>query len=174
MSSSPTAGSWLTYLPPLVVAADLLCAIVLVSTGRWGVSPVLSGSMDPTFPPGSVVISQQAPISAIRTGDVIIFHPPYATNGALVVHRVIVSNRTAAGLEVITKGDANRAADPWGVVRLRGDRAYRARFDIPLVGYAAVWIHSRTGRAVVLALGGGLLLLAGWSLVRGRRMTAPG
>jgi signal peptidase I len=107
----------------------------------------------------------------VRTGDVIIFHPPNS-GGAMVVHRVVKGQWTAAGLEVVTKGDANRAADPWGVVRLRGDHAYRARFAIPLIGYAAVWIHSRPGRLVVLGLGAVLLLFTGWSLIRSRRTPA--
>jgi hypothetical protein len=59
------------------------------------------------------------------------------------------------------------------VVRLRGDHAYRAWFVIPLVGYAAVWIHSRPERLVMLGLGAVLLLFTGWSLIRTGGLTPP-
>lgn len=67
---------------------------------------VVSGSMEPAIPVGSVVYVRPGNPDAVVEGDVIAF---YGDEG-VVVHRV-VANRTSVG-EFATKGDANQEADP--------------------------------------------------------------
>jgi signal peptidase len=42
---------------------------------------------------------------------------------------------------VVTRGDANAAADPWRA-RLAGGTAWRVTRVVPKVGYAVVWLRS--------------------------------
>jgi signal peptidase I len=131
-----------------------------VLSGRYQVRPVLSGSMRPGLPVGGVVITKRVPISSLHVRDVVVFHRPDRPQ-ELVVHRIVSLTLGADGMVVQTQGDANNAPDPWKVT-LRGGTAYRAAYSLPLVGYAAVWIHNPTGRRTLLVLG--ILLLLGVAL----------
>lgn len=64
---------------------------------------VLSGSMKPTFPVGSLVYMESATFDEIQNGDVV----TYGAEG-LVSHRVIEKKESS----LITKGDANIDSDP--------------------------------------------------------------
>lgn len=127
-----------------------------VRTGEWQAHPVLSGSMEPVLPTGSIAIMQETPTSELRAGDVIIFREP-GDPDHLITHR-IVSITDEDGQRVYeTKGDANRVKDPWQVT-LRGDVSYRLYQAVPYVGYAVAWLRqpdSRTwtyGAAAILGL----------------------
>ncbi|HET7658843.1 MAG TPA: signal peptidase I, partial [Oryzihumus sp.] len=180
MSSSPTTPGrrwrrWSANAALLVLALAFVTAAAGVLTGRYQVRPVLSSSMTPKLPVGSVVVTQRVPMSQVRAGDVIVFHRPGAPD-QLVVHRITTLDRTGGTVVVRTKGDANQAADPW-TASLRGDTAYRAIADVPLVGYAAVWAHSPGVRRDTLLAGGLLALAAGitaaWPGRSRRRLDSP-
>ncbi len=66
---------------------------------------VVSGSMEPAIPVGSMVLVQPVDASEVELGDVIAFY-----NGDTVVtHRVIEMHRVSK--EFVTKGDANEIED---------------------------------------------------------------
>jgi signal peptidase len=142
-----------------------------VLSGQWTVHPVLSGSMRPGFPVGSVVVTQREPIRDLAVRDVIITNPPGDPHFDLI-HRVIAVSQSAAGPVVQTMGDANPVPDPWRVT-LHGRTIYIARFTLPLIGYFAVWAHSSDGRHATLALAGLLLLAAVINATRKRRAARP-
>lgn len=129
---------------------------VAVGSGNWEIQPILSGSMRPGFPVGGVVVVQRVPMSALRVRDVALFHPPGEPQ-ITYVHRIISLRHSPQGLIVRTQGDDNVFPDPW-TLHLRGQWAYQARFTVPLIGYAAVWDHSRSGHEDLL-LGVGVLLV---------------
>ena len=92
-----------TLLLVLVVA---LCAPVTVPMlAGYQVYDVVSGSMEPEIPIGSVVYVKDVSPGEVKEGDVIAF---YDRDG-IVVHRVVI-NRTSLG-EFVTKGDANETED---------------------------------------------------------------
>ena len=135
----------------LLAAAALLVALTVLGslTGRWGFEPVLTGSMRPGIQPGDLVLVTPEPLTAVRSGQVLLFRPP--GNGAPVVHRV-VSVSLAGGVPAIrTKGDANNVADPWKA-RLDGSRAWRVRAVVPHLGYLSVAEH-HPGFRLLLELG---------------------
>lgn len=135
----------------LAVIALLVSLTVLGSvTGRWGLEPVLTGSMRPGIQPGDLVLVTPEPVGAVRPGQVVLFKPP--GNGEPVVHRVVSVDELGGVPAIHTKGDANNVADPWNA-RLDGSRAWRVSAVIPRLGYLAVAEHHpAVRRALTLAL----------------------
>lgn len=66
---------------------------------------VVSGSMEPEIPVGSVIFVEQTEPETVQEGDVIAFR----SGNSVISHRV-VKNRVGEG-EFITKGDANQEND---------------------------------------------------------------
>ena len=116
---------------------------------------VVSGSMEPNIPEGSLVYSHKEDPASLQTGDVIVFVDP-ARATTPITHRV-VSNDTAAG-EIITKGDANDREDvnPATYDHIVG----RVVVHFPRVGFIAAMLTSKLGKVIV-----GLLLLEAWLLI---------
>ncbi len=67
---------------------------------------VVSGSMEPELPVGSIIYAQEVDPLSIVKGDIVV----YQSGGMTVTHRVVEVDQKAR--EVITKGDANAEADP--------------------------------------------------------------
>ena len=90
----------------LIVIVIALCVPITVPwLVGYQVYDVISGSMEPEIPVGSVVYVKQADPSTIQIGDVI----AYQSESGVVIHRV-TTNRTSMG-EMVTKGDANNVED---------------------------------------------------------------
>ena len=144
----------------LLVAFALLVGLAAVqeATGRWRVSPVLSGSMRPGFAVGGVVIAERVPVTTLAAGDVIIFRRPDAPEEQ-VVHRIVLLEQGASGPIIQTKGDNNPVEDTWRVT-LRGTTAYQVRYAVPAIGYPAVWIHRPDVRRYSTLAAGLLALVA--------------
>ena len=98
---------------------------------------VVSGSMEPTIPEGSVIYVEHAEPSAIGEGDIIAFYK----EGTVVTHRV-TENRVVTGV-FITKGDANEKEDisPVQYSELIG----RVKYHFPFLGnYLMVYSNQIT------------------------------
>ena len=149
-----------------VCAAAGLLAFSVIS-GNWELLPVLSGSMQPWMPTGSLAIIQREPLRDLRLHDVAVFHPPYSPR-VIYMHRVVELRRAGSVLLVRTKGDANPVSDPW-TLRISGRSAYIVRYRVPELGYVALWVHSETGRATILSVAGLLALALVISAVREAR-----
>jgi len=95
----------------LVVVATSVTIVPLLAGGRT--MTVLSGSMVPALPVGSVVGDRPVNPNALRVGDLV----TYASNDELsgvgidLTHRIIGIRQTASGPVCTTKGDANNVAD---------------------------------------------------------------
>ncbi len=104
---------------------------------------VLTGSMEPTYPVGSVVYVKAADVSEVQEGDAITY--TLGENAEYVMtHRV-----TQIRLEeqvFVTKGDANEAEDidPVQFDRLIG----KPVFCIPYLGFVSDYFHTANGKAV--------------------------
>lgn len=68
----------------------------------YGLANVLSGSMEPTFSKGTLLLVKET--KDIKKGDIVV----YQSGKELIVHRVIAQK----GDTIITKGDANNVQDP--------------------------------------------------------------
>ena len=97
-------------LSTLLLVAVLLLAAALAGVRLFGLTPfaVVSGSMEPEIPVGSLVMVHDAEPADIVEGDIIAFYGA-VDSAAVITHRV-VGNSPAMG-EFITKGDANEERD---------------------------------------------------------------
>lgn len=113
---------WLRRLVLVLLGLLMGLQIYFVNAGRimgdllpmpfgYGAAVVLSGSMEPTYSAGDLLIVKKA--DHYQTGDIVV----YQTGQNLVVHRITDMN----GETVTTQGDANNAPDePFAVTQIKG------------------------------------------------------
>ena len=84
-----------------------------VSVGKYSLFRVVTGSMEPAIPVGSLLISQDMPIGDIQVGDVVNFRSREpGMFGIIITHRVIGVHQNGDGqIFLETKGDANQYPD---------------------------------------------------------------
>lgn len=107
---------------------------------------VVGQSMEPTLAHGTLIISVSQP--AYDVGDVVAFVPPPGHGGApMVIHR-LVSGSAEGGY--LTRGDNNRANDPWTVSP--GQVVGRPVLAVPGVGGALMALRSPLAVAAMTGL----------------------
>lgn len=120
---------------------------------------VLTGSMRPALPPGTLAIVRPVPTEQIRTGSVLTYQLE-SGRPAVVTHRVIAQGvSTTTGEPVFrTRGDANPGPDPGWVraVQVRGTVWYA----VPLLGYPASVLTGDQRELIIAGAAGALLLYA--------------
>ncbi len=128
---------------------------------------VVSGSMEPEIPVGSVIYVEEAVPEEVQEGDVIAFW----SNDSVVAHRV-VKNKMVEGA-FVTKGDANAEED-------MNDIDYealvgRVAAHYPMLGELMILYTSSVGKAYVVcfaACGAMFNILAGMLRERRRKRSA--
>ncbi len=125
----------------LIVLVLFCLPLTLPRVWGWHIYTVVSGSMEPYIPTGSLLYIRQAQPEDMAEGDVIAYYGGTGS-GAVITHRV-VENRVVMG-EFITKGDANQEADinPVRYADFIGQVAY----SIPEAGKAAAFFTSAAGK----------------------------
>ena len=115
---------------------------------------VISGSMEPSIPTGSLVYFKDMEPQDVADGDVIAFYGGHDSN-AIITHRV-VKNRVVMG-EFVTKGDANEKEDmnPIPYMNFLG----RVELSIPVVGELAQMLTSMEGKIAAGTLIGVAVIL---------------
>lgn len=118
-------GSLLSGLA--LMLSVILCLTVVVQTktngyvqiGGFSLFRVVTGSMEPTLPVGTLLVCQQTDIEAINEGDIICFRSrDTVTMGKIITHRVTAVLKSGEGdLLLETRGDANLSADAQFVTR---------------------------------------------------------
>lgn len=135
----------------LLAVLALAIALAVVPRLMGGAAlTVLTGSMEPTFSPGDMVVS--APADRYEIGDVVTFQPE-SDDPALITHRVVAIREMPGGLEYVTRGDANGADDePIVAAQVMGT----VHYAVPYVGHLAEAVGEH--RALLITLAGlGLL-----------------
>ncbi|WP_181784056.1 signal peptidase I [Pseudonocardia pini] len=133
------------------VALAALVAVVPLAVGGTSLT-VLTGSMEPTLPVGSVVVLKPIDAAQVKPGDVLNFTDREAASGRtrVVTHRVV---EVLPGPGFVTRGDANPANDPEPVAAQ--DVHGVLWYDVPYVGT----IRERLTTPAGLAILGGVVLL---------------
>lgn len=129
---------------------------------------IVSGSMEPAIPTGSVVYDKTVPVAELEVRDVITFLPPpeYGVTRP-VTHRIIEitaappdqRDQAAAGRMFRTKGDANEDPDPW-IMMLDQAGQDRVEHHVPYVGYVYGWLNERWVQLLVIGLPALLIMIA--------------
>ena len=119
------------------VIASALGLIVVPKASDARPLTVLSGSMEPTYDIGDVVIVRSVDTDELVVGDVITFQAVSGEAG-LTTHRIVGVTLGSEGRSFVTQGDNNDAPDPHPVLpeQVRGAVWY----SVPLVGYVSVWV----------------------------------
>lgn len=105
----------------------------------YGAAVVLSGSMEPEFSIGDLIVVKET--TDYKEKDIVV----YQEGAILVVHRILSMD----GETVITKGDANNAADdPIDVSVIKG----KVLFSIPYAGTIVSMIKTPVGTLIIAGL----------------------
>ena len=150
------AGNILAWLVILAVTAILAVAVVVPRLAGATPYTVLTGSMSPGMPAGSLVVVRPTDADAISIGDVITYQLRSGEPTA-VTHRVVATARNGNGkLRLQTQGDANAEPDPEGVrpEQIRGVEWY----SVPYLGHVNNLITGEGERVAVI--GTSLVLFA--------------
>jgi len=142
----------------------LLLAVMVVALPMLTKSTpytVLTSSMNPSYPAGTLVIVRPTDTQQIHIGDVITYQIR-SDEPAVITHRVIqIVEPTKVGDEVkfITKGDANTLPDPEvKPIQVRGVVWYA----VPFIGWINNVINGGMRNVLVPIIAGGLFLYAGF------------
>ncbi len=134
----------------------LICVVVVVagagsSLGLWRADVVLSGSMRPAFSAGSAVLAVRTSSDSLAAGDVVVYLPPPAYGPERVAHRVVSVGKDDAGATtILTKGDSNSSADPWGAV-VAPRSLWVVKADVPMLGHLAANVSNHRLTVALLA-----------------------
>lgn len=135
----------ITILVPLIAGAERFT--------------VLTGSMQPVYPPGTLIVVKPAEPDELRVGTPITYQlkPGEPT---VVTHRIVaISQNTLGERTYVTQGDANGTPDEKPVIaeQIRG----KVWYSIPYLGYVNNWLTGQQRAWVIGTLVVGLFGYAG-------------
>lgn len=151
--------SWMLLL---TVVALLVAMIGLPRATGATPYTVLTGSMRPTMPPGSLVVTKPIEAGELKVGDAITYQLR-SGEPEVVTHRIISLSQTLGGETLFTtQGDANPHPDEKAVKagQIRGVVWY----SIPFAGYLNSLL---TGEQRIWAVGSAVVFLLGYALFMG-------
>lgn len=164
-------GSALSTLA-LVISVILCLSVVLqvmnngyAKIGGVSFFRIVTGSMEPEIPVGSVIICKETDIDQIQTDDIVCFRSlnPVIL-GETVTHRVVDIDENSEGDRLlITRGDANLSADPEYVTQgnLIGKVTYYAKDNNIMASFVNI-LTDKIGFMVLILIP--TLLIAGFIL----------
>lgn len=163
----------LLWVVILGVLGAVTAAVLVPRLGGATPYTVLTGSMRPSLPPGTLVVVRPTVPEEIGIGSVITYQLE-SGRPAVVTHRVVSAGTTTKGEPVFTtQGDANDAPDDAAVipVQIRGELWY----SVPYLGYVGAAISEEQRELATYVLAGGLGLYALLTLASAvrRRPRAP-
>jgi signal peptidase len=161
--SSAVKKVWGVFSTTIVVLV-VIFAVLLVGARLFGIQvySVISGSMEPEYPVGSLIYVKQVEPTEIEVGDVITF---VLSNETPATHRVVEIDKE--NQLFYTRGDAN-----FEINEDTGEKEYmedppvhfnnligKPVFTVPLLGYFAYYIQHPPGMYIAIVAGAILLLL---------------
>lgn len=142
----------------LVIAAVLAVAVLIPRVTGATPYTILTGSMRPGMPPGTLVVVRPADAPDIAVGDVVTYQLR-SGEPEVVTHRVVAQGLDGHGRSVFrTQGDANPTPDEAWVrpVQVKGTRWY----SVPYVGYVSEVLTGEQRQTAVYVVAGGLVVYA--------------
>lgn len=149
----------LNSLTTIIVVMVVILAIMLVGVRLFGlqVYSVLSGSMEPEYPVGSLIYVKKVDYKELKVGDPITY---LLDEDTVVTHRIIevlVDEEDPNTIRYFTQGDANGIPDAKSVhyKNIIGTPV----FTIPYMGYVSNYIQNPPGMYIAISAGAILLML---------------
>ena len=157
-------------LGTILLAALVLVCLPLTVPRLFGyhIYSVVSGSMEPAIPTGSLVYIRETAPEDVEADDVIAFYSS-ADSASIITHRV-VENRVLMG-EFITKGDANHTEDmnPVPYSNLIG----KVVRSFPEIGAMAQILTGKEGKFIAAGVIAAALFLQGMASLLEKRHSVP-
>ena len=129
----------------LLVLVILICVPLTVPRlFGYNVYSVISGSMEPAIPTGSLIYVTDAIPKELQKEEIIAFYGK-GNQGSIITHRVF-DNRIVEG-ELITKGDANDKPDvnPVKYTSVVG----KVKYHIPYMGAIGQFVSNTIGKVFI-------------------------
>jgi signal peptidase len=155
-----------------VIGVAMVVIVVPKATGSVPLT-VLTQSMEPTLPPGTLLVVRPTPVEDVHVGDVVTYQME-SGRPAVVSHRVVsIATASDGTRSFVLKGDANAVADPAPVIpaQVRGVVWY----SVPGIGWVNQLVNGSRSwlvpslAALLLAYGAVMILAGTVSGVRRRR-----
>lgn len=168
------AGKFSTYALTAFAGLLIIGAIAFVAVPRlmnWQGTVVLTGSMEPKMPTGSLIfVDRDVDPAAMKVGDIVTY---LSAKSGQVTHRIVNVTMGVNGPEYQTKGDANNNADE-GVV-LPSQVQGRVITTIP---HAGSWSNSLQDKAnfkmMIWPILGLIILSEAWNIAGQMRKRSTG
>lgn len=129
----------------------LICLVAPFFVGGF-FSVLMSGSMEPAIPVGSIVVVKKVNPEDVKVGDVIAFE----TGESTTMHRVIDKVFEDGSFHFKTKGDANEDPDPW-IVNPE-DVSGALMLTIPYYGYLLHYAGTPIGFALMVIIPAAIII----------------
>ncbi|QYH35310.1 signal peptidase I [Salinibacterium sp. M195] len=145
----------------------LIGALVIVVPAIAGAMPltVLTSSMEPGLPPGTLIVVKPIETNDIVRGDVITYQIESGKAG-VITHRVTAITNSSDGTRTFTlQGDNNDIADELQVlpVQVQGKLWY----SVPWIGYVSNFVNGDSKSWLVPIIAIGLFIYAGFMIMSG-------
>lgn len=157
-----TILGWLSQVAAwlVILAVTAILAIAVAVPRIAGATPyvILTGSMRPELPPGTLVVVKPVAPEKLGVGSVITYQLE-SGKPTVVTHRIVSAGVTAQGDRIFqTQGDANNTPDQAWVkpVQIRGERWYA----VPGLGHITNFF---TGQQRQVATTGIVVVLLGYA-----------
>ena len=171
-SETPSEGSIWRYLGfvlsgvllLLVVGLGLALVVIPKATGATPLT-VLTSSMEPGLPPGTLVIVRPVAADALRIGDVVTYQM-VSGDATVVTHRILSLISSSDGSRsFIVQGDNNSAPDDDPVLaeQIQG----RLWYAVPYVGYVNNLVNGANRAWIIPVLTAALFGYAGFMVAGG-------
>ena len=122
----------------LLVLAVLAGLLIIPKLMGYEEMAVLTGSMEPNYPVGSLIFVKEIDPDQLEVGDVITYR---LDSDTVVTHRIVEIDKEAQ--VITTKGDANSSND--GSPVPYSEIVGKAHFKIPYLGYVSMNIKTPKG-----------------------------
>ncbi len=170
-SQSPGRVARIARAAGTAIAAGLLilvCGLLVVTVGvpiatASDTYTVLTRSMEPGLPPGTLLVVRPVAEDSLHVGDVVTYQL-HSGKPEVVTHRIVRVEASSDGTKrYITRGDANAVADasPVRAEQVRG----RVWYAVPAVGWLAIVKNSTSLQPWLIGVGALLVLYSLVSIV---------
>ncbi|GAA1480102.1 hypothetical protein GCM10009624_05420 [Gordonia sinesedis] len=157
-------GTWwwirtiLSWVLLLILVGVLCVAVVIPRITGAQTFTIATGSMQPKYPPGTLIVVRDADPADIGVGSVITYQLE-SGRSTVVTHRVVATSFDASGRKLLTtQGDHNNTVDekPVQPQQIRGELWY----SMPYLGYLNKWLSGGQRTLLFWGVFGALLVYA--------------